>query len=183
MRNLPSDLQAALLGRRVVFLRGQLDEAVANSVIGQLLLVAQMEPGRTIDLYVDSPGGAYTAALSLHDVLQTLGSPVSTTCTGTAGGAAVLVLAAGAAGRRAALPHARIHLMHERMDLPGGQPADLAGHAGQAAVLRGRWQTGLARLSAHSVERLDRDMRAGTWLSAAEARDYGLVDGIFAGQS
>src|SRR5712691_7097608 len=98
MIGLPPELQSALLGRRVVFLRGRLDDAAANSVIAQLLLVARTSAGGTIELYVDSRGGLVGAALSVYDVLQTSPAPVSTTCIGTCGGASVLVLAGGKSG-------------------------------------------------------------------------------------
>src|SRR6266702_6744996 len=120
MMGLPPELQSALLGRRVVFLRGRLDEATANNVIAQLLLVAHTSAG-TIELYVDSPGGSVAAALSVFDVMQTSAAPVSTTCIGTVGGASVLVLAGGASGLRFALPHARINLIQESLDVPGGK--------------------------------------------------------------
>src|SRR5882672_635775 len=107
MLNLPPELQATLLDRRKVFVRGRLDESTANSAIAQLFLIGQMTGGRPIELYLDCPGGSLAASLSVYDVIKTLGSPVSTICLGTAGGAAVLVLAGGAAGRRFALPHAR----------------------------------------------------------------------------
>ena len=80
MMNLPPELQSALLGRRVVFLRGRLDEATANSVTAQLLLIAQTGAGRAIELYMDCPGGVLGAALSVYDVIRTSGTPVSTTC-------------------------------------------------------------------------------------------------------
>jgi ATP-dependent Clp protease protease subunit len=176
--NLPPELGAAMLGRRVVFVRGRLDEAAINGVIAQLLVLAQMDAKRAIEVYVDSPGGAYEAALSLFDVIQTLGTPVSTTCLGTAGGASVLVLAGGAPRRRFALPHARIHLSHERLDIAAGQPTDVAGLAAEAGRTRERFQNALAQCCGHSAARIDKDMSASQWLSAAEARDYGLVDGI-----
>jgi ATP-dependent Clp protease protease subunit len=178
MMNLPPELQSALLGRRVVFLRGRLDDATANNVIAQLLLVARMAPGRPIELYIDSPGGLLGAALSVYDVMHTLGAPVATTCTGTAGGASVLVLAGGASGRRFALPHARIHLMEESVAISAGDAIEVGSHADEAARMRERWQAALVEYTAHSPAQLARDLAAGRWLSAAEARDYGLVDGI-----
>jgi ATP-dependent Clp protease, protease subunit len=181
MMNLPPELQSALLGRRVVFLRGRIDDATANSVIGQLLLVARMAPGQTIELYIDSAGGSLAAALGLYDMLRALDASVSTICLATAGGASVLVLAGGAAGLRYALPHARIHLSDEQVDMPVGNPGDLASNAGEAARLRVRWQQALASHTAHTPAQLGRDVSAGRWLSAAEARDYGLVDGIIPG--
>jgi ATP-dependent Clp protease protease subunit len=183
MMNLPPELMSALLGRRVVFLRGRLDDATANSVIAQLLLVARTAaaPDNTIELYIDSPGGSLVAALGLYDVLQTLGAPVSTICNARAGGASVLVLAGGANGLRYALPHARIQLSDEPVDLPGGNPQHLTSNAAEAARVRARWRDALAGQTAHSAAQLGRDLSAGRWLSAAEARDYGLVDGIIPG--
>src|SRR5712691_2238178 len=170
MMNLPPELQSALLGRRVVFLRGPLDDATANSVIAQLLLVARTTsgPDKAIQLYLDSPGGSVMAALGLYDVLQTLGVPVSTICNAKAGGASVLVLAGGSNGLRYALPHARIHLTDEPVDVPAGNPANLASNAGEAARLRARWQDALAGHTAHSAAQVGRDLSAGRWLSAAE---------------
>jgi ATP-dependent Clp protease, protease subunit len=181
--NLPPELQSALLGRRVVFLRGRLDDATANSVIGQLLLVARTSGSddKAIELYIDSAGGAFVAALGVYDVIQALGAPVSTICLGSTGGASVLVLAGGASGLRYALPHARIHLTDESVDVPAGSPHNLASNAGEAARLRVRWQDALAGHTAHSAAQVSRDLSSGRWLSAAEARDYGLVDGIIPG--
>lgn len=182
MMSLPPELQSALLDRRVVFLRGRLDEANANSVVAQLLLVAQTTSGRTIELYVDSPGGSLGAALSVYDMLQASPAPVSTTCIGTAGGASVLVLAGGVNGARFALPHARIHLMEEPVTVAAGQPDEIGGQAAEAARLHARWQAALARHIVHSAAHLARDLSAERWLNAAEARDYGLVDGIVPGR-
>ena len=180
--NLPPELQAALLGRRMVFLRGKLDDAAASNVAAQLLLVGRMAEARPVEVYIDSPGGTLAAALTVYDVLQSLKAPVSTTCAGTADGAAVLVLAGGAPGRRFALPHARIHLSEEQVDLAATTGRQVPNEAAEAARIRARWRTALVQHSAHSAERLDRDLAAGRWLSAAEARDYGLVDGIIPGR-
>jgi ATP-dependent Clp protease protease subunit len=178
--SLPPELQSALLGRRVVFLRGRLDDATANGVIAQLLLVALSAAGRTIELYVDSPGGSLSAALSVYDVMQTSAVPVSTTCVGTAGGASVLVLAGGASGLRFATPHARVHLAEEQVDITLGGPTEVGHQADEATRLHTGWQAALARHVAQSAAQLARDLASGQWLSAAEARDYGLVDGIVA---
>jgi ATP-dependent Clp protease protease subunit len=185
MLNLPPELQATLLGRRVVFIRGRLDEATANATIAQLLLVAQTAAGQPIDAYLDCAGGSIGAALSVYDMVQSLDSPVSVTCVGAAVGATVVVLAGGAPGRRFMLPHARVHLMDESVELPpatgGGRAPDPVRQAEAAARLRSRWLEVLARHAAHSAARIGRDVAHGRWLSAAEARDYGLVDGIIPG--
>jgi len=181
MMHMPPELQAALLGRRVVFLRGELDDANASTVIGQLLLAAQTPSERPLELYIDSSGGTSSAALAIYDFVRTLGTPVSTTCLGTAVGAAVLVLAGGASGRRFALPHARLHLAYPQLKPPAGSAGDAVGMAEEMARQRDTWQQALAQHTAFSTERLGRDLAAGRWLGAAEARDYGLVDGIIPG--
>jgi ATP-dependent Clp protease protease subunit len=177
MMDLPPELHSALLGRRVTFLRGRLDDSQANTVIAELLLVSRIDPGKPIEVYLDSPGGSLSAALSVYDVVQTLGAPVSITCMGTAGGASVLVLAGGGAGRRYALPHARIHLTEEDVTISGAKPTELE----EAGRLRARWHAALAKHIGHSAAQLARDLASNRWLSAAEARDYGLVDGIIPG--
>ncbi|MDQ6672780.1 MAG: ATP-dependent Clp protease proteolytic subunit [Chloroflexota bacterium] len=178
MMNLPPELQSALLGKRVVFLRGQLDDTTANTAMSQLLLVARTAPGQMIQLYLDTPGGSFGPTLAVYDFVRTLEAPVSTICVGRAGGGSVLVLAGGANGLRFALPHARIELKDERADLPAGSTNDLPRQADEAARVRARWQAALVGHTAHSSAQLARDLTAGRWLSAAEARDYGLVDGI-----
>ena len=179
--SLPPELQSALLGRRMVFVRGHLDDAAANSAIAQLLLIGGTGSAESIELYLDSPGGSLGAALALYDVLRTLTSPVSTTCTGTAGGASVLILAGGTSGRRFALPHARIHLTEDPITLDRAEPAQVSSQAEEVSRQHARWRAALVRHVAHSGAQLARDLAAGRWLSAAEARDYGLVDGILPG--
>jgi ATP-dependent Clp protease protease subunit len=180
---LPPELQGALLDRRVVFLRGRLDQALASQVIGQLLLVSKLAAGQACELYIDSPGGELGAALSVYDVLRTLEAPVSTRCLGTAQGAAVAVLAGGAPGQRYALPHARLFLgfgegFGDATGGAAGPGVDVVGLAAEAARQRARFRDCLAQHAAFSAARIERDLTAGRWLSAAEARDYGLVDGI-----
>jgi ATP-dependent Clp protease, protease subunit len=181
MMDLPPEVQSALFHKGVVFLRGRLDDAAANAAVTQLLLMSRAAPGQSIDVYLDSPGGTLSAALAVHDIVRTVDVAVSITCLGTAGGASVLVLAGGAAGRRYALPHARIHLIDEQVELSSTRAADMASSAIEIGQQRLRWQTALAAYTAHSVEHVGRDLAAGRWLSAAEARDYGLVDGIIPG--
>jgi ATP-dependent Clp protease protease subunit len=175
---LPPELQAALLDRRVVFLRGRLDDALANNVIAQLILASRLDSTTSIELYIDSPGGRLSAALALHDFLRTLGMLVSTTCTGTAGGAAVLVLAAGTRGRRLAMPHARIRLGDERVDVAPGGSRDPAAQAEEARLATARWRAALIQLTTQTPAQLATDLATGRWLTASEALAYGLIDQI-----
>lgn len=181
MRDVPPELQAALLGHNIVYLRGYLDDTVANTVIAQLLLVsrtANLERG--IDLYVDSPGGGPGAALSVYDVMRSTGVTVATTCIGTAGGASVLVLAGGTPGQRYALPHARIHLLDETVALEPRRAADLATQAEAVREESARWRTALLKHVRIPPDRLVAELSAPRWLSAQEAQALGLIDAITA---
>ena len=182
MLNLPPDLQGALFDRRVVFLRGKLDDSGAGEIVSQLLLLSRMADGQAVELYVDSPGGSFGAALSIYDVMRTAGGVISTTCIGVAAGAAVLIVAAGAPARRFALPHARLHLSDEVDELASDRLADLQRSAEEIVRVRQRWRAALVEHVGHSAAQVERDLAAGRWLSAAEARDYGLVDGIIPGR-
>jgi ATP-dependent Clp protease protease subunit len=165
----------------IVFLRGRLDDTLANAAIPRLLLASRTNPAGTIELYVDSAGGTVIAALSLYDVIQTLGTPVSTTCTGTAGGASVLVLAAGTPGRRFAMPHARIHLSDDPVDMAASSSTtDLETVAEEARRTTARWRAALLQHVTQSPSQLAADLAASRWLSASEAKDYGLIDAIAA---
>ena len=127
-----------------------------------------------------TPGGSLSAALAVYDVLQTLGAPVSTTCVGTPGGAAVLVLAAGGSGVRFALPHARVHLVEDPVDVAAGSVGSVARQTEEAARVRASWVKALARYASCSVEELVSDLAVGRWLNATEAQAYGLIDATVA---
>jgi ATP-dependent Clp protease, protease subunit len=179
--NLPPELEAALLGNSIVYLRGRLDEALANTVIPQLLVASRTaNPSRGVDLYIDSPGGTVGAALSVYDVMQSLGVIVATTCIGTAGGAAVLVLAGGTTGQRYALPHARVHLMEEMTSVEVRHVADLASHAQALRDQSARWRTALVKHVRLAPERLVAELSAPRWLTAQEAESLGLIDAVAA---
>jgi ATP-dependent Clp protease protease subunit len=172
-------LQAALLGHHIVYVRGQLDEALANSVIMQLLVVGRTaDPQRGVDLYIDSTGGTLGAALSVYDVMQSLGVTVATTCIGTAGGACVLVLAGGTHGQRFALPHARIHLAEETVGVEARRVDDLASHAAAIREQSQRWRTALLKHVQIEPERLVTELSAPRWLNAQEAQALGLIDAL-----
>lgn len=156
----------------MIFLRGRLDDALASSAIAQLLLPTP----DAVELYVDSPGGSIAAAMSLYDMLRTLAARTSTVCTGIAGGAAVLVLAAGA--RRAAMPNARIHLTDDVVDLTPARFSNPEAEAEEARRATARWRAALLQHVTQSPEQLAADMAAGRWLSAAEAVEYGIVDRV-----
>ncbi len=179
--NLPPELEAALLGNSIVYLRGRLDENLANTVIPQLLLAARTaRPARGLDLYIDSPSGTLGAALSVYDVMQSLGVIVATTCIGVAGGATVLVLAGGTPGQRYALPHARVHLMDETTEVEPRRADDLASQAQAIRDLSARWRTALLKHVRIAPDRLLSELSAPRWLAAQEAQSLGLIDALAA---
>jgi ATP-dependent Clp protease protease subunit len=158
----------------LIFLRGRLDDALANDLTLQLLLPTS----EALDLVIDSPGGSIGAALTIYDLLRMRSQGVSTTCSGTAGGAAVLVLAAGTPGRRAALPNGRIHLTDDVVDMSPGRFDNPEAQAEEARRATARWRAALLHLVRQSPEQLASDMAAGRWLNAAEAVEYGIVDHV-----
>ncbi len=181
MRDLPPELQAALLDNSVVYLRGRLDEVLASTVIAQLLLASRTaDTARGIDLYLDSPGGTLGAALSVYDLMQSLGIIVATTCVGTAGGAVVLLLAGGTPGQRFALPHARVHLLEETVTLEPRLTSDVATQAQAVREQSARWRSVLLKHVRVPAERLVAELSAPRWLSAHEAQALGLIDAITA---
>jgi ATP-dependent Clp protease protease subunit len=176
--SLPPELQSALLERRLIFLRGRLDDALSNSVIAQLVLANSLAKDKAIELFIDSAGGTVNAALALYDVMRTLGTPVSTTCSGTAGGASVLILASGTPARRFALPHARIHLSDDHVDMAPARGDNLPAYTEEARRATARWRAALLQSTNQDPERLASDLAASRWLSASEAIEYGLTDAI-----
>jgi ATP-dependent Clp protease, protease subunit len=175
---LPPEVQAGLLDRRVVFMRGRLDATASNTAIAQLLLVSRLAPGQPIEVYLDSPDGSLNAALAVYDLIQTLGASVSVTCMGTAGGAAVLILAAGTHGQRFALPHARVHLTDDPVDMGPDRGSDPTTHAEEARRATARWRSALLQHATCSPEQLAADVAQSRWLSATEAQAYGLIDAV-----
>jgi ATP-dependent Clp protease, protease subunit len=178
MRNLPPEVEAALLGSQVVFVRGMLDDAAANTVIAQLLLLSRLAAGRPIEMYIDSPSGSVSAALSVYDMLQTLGIPVATTCVSTAGGASVLVLAGGTRGQRFALPHARVHLLDESVSMAPRPGPELERSAANVRDQSVRWRTALLKHVSVPSDDLVQSLSSPRWLSAQEAQQLGLIDAI-----
>ena len=156
----------------MIFLRGRLDDALASAAIAQLLLPS----ADTVELYIDSPGGSIAAAMSVYDMLRAAGARAATVCSGVAGGAAVLVLAAGT--RRAAMPNARIHLTDDVVDLVPSRFDNPEVEAEEARRATARWRSALLQHVTQSPQQLTTDMAAGRWLSAAEAVEYGIVDRI-----
>jgi ATP-dependent Clp protease, protease subunit len=171
------DIYSRLLRERIVFLGQPVDDDVANILVAQLLHLEADDPEKDISLYVNSPGGSSTALLAIYDAMQFVRPDVATYCVGQAASAAAVILAAGAAGKRFALPYARI-LMHQPRGGIEGQSADLEIHATEIIRLRRLVDGILAQHTGQPVERIASDTDRDFILTAEEARAYGAIDHV-----
>ena len=171
------DIYSRLLKERVVFIVGGIDDHVANLVVAQILFLESENPDKDISLYINSPGGSVSAGLAVHDTMQFCRPDVSTLCIGQAASMGALLLAAGAPGKRYALPHSRI-MIHQPLGGFEGQATDIDIHAKE--ILRAREQINqvLARHTGQKVDRIRQDTERDHFMSSADAREYGLVDQV-----
>jgi ATP-dependent Clp protease, protease subunit len=169
------DIYSRLLRERIVFLGDPIDDAVANTVVAQLLFLDSVEPGKDVAMYVNSPGGSSTALFAIYDTMRFLRSDVATYCLGQAASAAAVILAAGSRGKRFALPNSRV-LLHQ----PHGQSADIEIHAAEIARQRRRVEEIMSEHTGQTVERIHADTERDFILGPEEARDYGVVDEVVA---
>ncbi|KPJ91267.1 MAG: hypothetical protein AMS18_09055 [Gemmatimonas sp. SG8_17] len=171
------DIFSRLLMDRIVFLGTPIDDDVSNIVIAQLLFLEADNPERDIYLYINSPGGVISSALAIYDTMQHIQAPVNTICMGMAASAGSFLLAAGAANKRAALPNARI-MMHQPSGGAQGTAADIEIVAKEILYARQKLNELYAEHTGQSVETIERDMDRDTFMSAQEAKDYGIIDKV-----
>ncbi|MCE2942965.1 MAG: ATP-dependent Clp protease proteolytic subunit [Gemmatimonadetes bacterium] len=171
------DVFSRLLMDRIIFLGTPINDDVANVVIAQLLFLEADNPGRDIHLYINSPGGSVSAGLAIYDTMRWLTSPVSTICMGMAASMGCFLLAGGAKGKRMALPHARI-MMHQPSGGTGGTAADIEIQAKEILFLRGKMNDLMAANTGKPVEQIERDFDRDFYLSAEDAKAYGIIDQI-----
>ena len=171
------DVFSRLLMDRIVFIGTEISDDVANVVIPQLLFLEADNPGKDIHLYINSPGGSVSAGLAIYDTMQHLSSPVSTICMGFAASMGCFLLAGGAKGKRFSLPHARI-MMHQPSGGSQGTAADIEIAAREILYLRTKMNELMAKHTGQPTERIERDFDRDRYMSADEAKDYGLVDQI-----
>jgi ATP-dependent Clp protease protease subunit len=171
------DIYSRLLRERVVFLGQPVDDELANILVAQLLHLEAENPDKDISMYINSPGGSSTALLAIYDAMQFVKPDVATYCVGQAASAGAVILAAGAAGKRYALPYARI-LMHQPHGGIEGQSADLEIHAKEILRLRKLVDGILAQHTGQPVERIARDTDRDFILTAEEAKAYGAIDQV-----
>jgi ATP-dependent Clp protease protease subunit len=171
------DVYQRLLKERIVFLGTEVDDANANLICAQLLLLAAEDPQKDISLYINSPGGSVTAGLAIYDTMQFVPCDVSTVCMGLAASMGQFLLCAGEPGKRYALPHSRI-LMHQPSGQAQGQAADIAIQAEQIIYLKRMMAERIAFHTGQPVERIEADSDRDRWFTAEEARDYGFIDAV-----
>lgn len=170
------DIFSRLLKDRVVFLGSEIDDAIANVVIAQLLFLDAEDPDKDVMLYINSPGGEVSGGLAIYDTMQFLHADVATVCVGQAASMASLLLAAGAKGKRYALPNARV-MIHQPLAGFRGQATDIEIHAREVLRARDELNRLYAQHTGQPIERIGRDTDRDNFMSADEAREYGLIDG------
>jgi len=171
------DIFSRLLMDRIVFLGTPINDDVANIVIAQLLFLDADNPERDINIYVNSPGGSVSAGMAIYDTMQFLTSPIRTICMGMAASMGAFLLAAGTAGKRMALPHSRI-MIHQPSGGAQGTAADIEIQAKEILYLRAKMNELMAKHTGRTVEQIERDVDRDRFMSAEEAKAYGLIDNV-----
>jgi ATP-dependent Clp protease protease subunit len=171
------DPYTKLFEERIIFLGQAIDDTVANDVMAQLLTLESMDPDRDISIYVNSPGGSFTALTAIYDTMNFVRPDIQTTCLGQAASAAAIILAAGTPGKRFALANSRI-LIHQPSSEGGGQASDVEIQAREIMRLRSVLESMLVKHSNRTAEQVERDIERDKILTAEEAVEYGLVDRV-----
>lgn len=173
------DIYSRLLKDRIIFLGTAIDDTVANLVIAQLLFLEAEDASKDINLYINSPGGVVTAGLAIYDTIQYIKPDVSTICVGQAASMGAFLLASGAAGKRFALPNSRI-MIHQPLGGIQGQATEIEIHAREILKLKGHLNEILSKHTGQPVHKVAQDTERDYFLSADEAKTYGLVDSVIA---
>jgi len=169
------DIYSRLLKERVVFLVGPVDDHTANVIVAQFLYLESENPGKDINLYINSPGGSVSAGLAIYDTMQFIKPDVSTMCVGQAASMGALLLAAGAKGKRYCLPHSRV-MIHQPLGGYQGQASDIEIHTREILKVRAQLNEIFAAHTGQSVETIAQDTDRDNFMGPAEAREYGLID-------
>ena len=166
-----------LFEERIIFLGVQIDDASADDVMAQLLVLESLDPERDIQIYINSPGGSYTAMTAIYDTMQFVKCDVQTVCLGQAASAAAVILAAGTPGKRFALPHARV-LIHQPYTEGGGQGSDIEIQANEIIRMREEMETIFALHTKQDISQIRSDIERDKILTAPMAKDYGIIDEV-----
>jgi ATP-dependent Clp protease protease subunit len=172
-----NDVYGRLLKERIVFLGTAVDDAIANLICAQLLLLAAEDEDRDVYLYINSPGGSVTAGMAIYDTMQYIGCDVATICMGLGASMGQFLLCAGTPGKRFALPHARI-LMHQPSAQMQGVATDIAIHAEQIVYTKRVMAERIAFHTGQTVDQVEADSDRDRWFTAQEAKDYGMIDAV-----
>jgi len=175
------DIFSRLLKERIIFIGDAIEDTMANLIIAQLLFLESEDPERDIYLYINSPGGVVTAGLAIYDTMQYLKAPVSTICVGQAASMGAVLLAAGAKGKRYALPNSRI-MIHQGSGGFRGNTPDVMIQVKELELLVNKLMKIIAQHTGQDVEKVKRDIDRDRFMSADEAKEYGLIDEIFVGK-
>ena len=171
------DIYSRLLKERVIFLSGEVEDRMANLIVAQLLFLESEDPKKDINIYINSPGGSVTAGMAIYDTMQFIKPDVRTLCIGQACSMGAFLLAGGTEGKRAALPNARV-MIHQPLGGFRGQASDIQIHAQEILKIKQTLNERLAFHTGQSIERIEKDTDRDNFMSAEEAKAYGLVDDV-----
>ena len=171
------DIYSRLLKDRIIFIGTPIDDVIANLVIAQMIFLEGEDPDRDINIYIHSPGGIVTAGLAIYDTMQFVKPPVSTLCMGQAASMGAVLLAAGATGKRMALPNSRI-MIHQPLGGTQGQTTDIEIYTKEMLKMRDQLNRILAKHTGKPLEQIEKDTDRNFFMSAEEAKEYGLIDEI-----
>ena len=171
------DIFSRLLNDRIVFLSDEVNDVTASLVVAQMLFLESQDPDKDISLYINSPGGSISAGMAIYDTMNFIKCDVSTICVGMAASMGAFLLAAGAEGKRFALPNSEI-MIHQPMGGAQGQASDIKIQAEHIIKIRKKLNEILAKKTGKSIEEIDRDTDRDNWLTADEAKAYGLIDKV-----
>jgi ATP-dependent Clp protease protease subunit len=171
------DIYSRLLKDRIIFMGEQVHDSMANTIIAQMLFLESEDPEKDINIYINSPGGSVTAGLAIYDTMQYIRPDVVTMCMGQTTSMAALLLAAGAKGKRYALPHSQI-MIHQPLGGAQGQATDIGIHAREILKMRDTLNGILAKHTGRSIEEVSKDTERDFFMSSEEAKEYGIIDRI-----
>ena len=172
------DIYSRLLKERIIFCVGPVEDYMANVIVAQMLFLESENPDKDINLYINSPGGSVTAGMAIYDTMQFIKPDVSTICIGQAASMGSFLLASGAKGKRYALPNSRV-MIHQPSGGFSGMASDIAIHAKEILSIKNRLNETLARHTGQPVEKIERDVDRDNFMSAQDAKAYGIVDAVF----
>ena len=171
------DIYSRLLEDRIIFLTGEINDAVANTVVAQLVYLENKDPGKEISLYIHSPGGSVTAGMAIYDTMNFISCDVCTICIGMAASMGAFLLSSGTKGKRYSLPNSEI-MIHQPLGGAQGQASDIKIQAEHILKIRSKMNKILSENTGKSIEQIERDTDRDNYLSAEEAKEYGLIDRI-----